>query len=229
METRQGLVSGDRLGRESEASTDSPETEREIPEGRVLPLNSKRLTSVQLRAIARALELPARGSREDIRLTIEGKLRENYDELSVRVVVQEISETETKLFLIDENGMFLEVEVGQKEGNAPVELEAKNIELTRQNEELTAVLQEAHQKLADQQAELNHLTEALERAMRETEDPSGVSELEELGKQLKREKENAKRLWRLNCKRAAEREELLSAKELEIEELKRQLEDHDSP
>ena len=139
--------------------------------------NSKRLTSVQLRAIARALELPARGSREDIRLTIEGKLRENYDELSVQVVVQEISETETKLFLIDENGVFLEADVGQKEGNAPVELEAKNIELTRQNEELTPALQEAHQKLADQQAELNRLTEALERAMRETKDPSGVSEL----------------------------------------------------
>ena len=125
--------------------------------------------------------------------------------------------------------MFLEADVGQKEGNAPVELEAKNIELTRQNEELTAPLQEAHQKLADQQAELNRLTEALERAMRETEDPGGVSELKELGKQLKRENEKAKRLWRLNCKRAAEQEELLSAKELEIEELKRQLEDHDSP
>ena len=73
--------------------------------------------------------------------------------------------------------MFLEADVGQKERNAPVELEAKNIELTRQNEELTPALQEAHQKLADQQAELNRLTEALERAMRETKDPSGVSEL----------------------------------------------------
>ena len=192
METRQGLVSVDRLGRESEAPTDSPETEREILEGRVVPPNSKRLTSVQLQAIARALESPARGSREDIRLTIEVKLRENYDKLSVQVVVREISETETKLFLIDENGVFLEADVGQKEGNAPVELEAKNIELTRQNEELTAALQEVHQKLADQQAELNRLTEALERAMGETEDPGGVSELEELGKQLKREKDKSK-------------------------------------
>ena len=180
--------------------------------------------------IARALDLPARGSREDIQLTIEGKLREDYDELSVQVVVQGILETETKLFLIDENGVFLEADVGQKEGNAPVELEAKNAELTRQNEELTVALQEANQRLADQQAELNRLTEALERAIRETEDPSGAtSELEELGKQLKREKEKAKRLWKLNCKRAAEQEELLSARELEIEELKRQLDDPDSP
>ena len=57
-----------------------------------------------------------------------------------------------KLFLIDKNGVFLEDDVGQKERNAPVELEAKNEELTRQNEELTVVLQEANQKLANQQA-----------------------------------------------------------------------------
>ena len=97
MKTRQGLVSRDRLRRESEASADSPEMELEIPEGRVLPLNSKQLTSVQLQAIPWALDLPARGSWEDIRLTIEGKLREDYDELSVQVAVQEISETETKV------------------------------------------------------------------------------------------------------------------------------------
>ena len=66
--------------------------------------------------------------------------------------------------------MFLEADVGQKEGNAPVELEAKNVELMKQNEELTVALQEANQKLADQQARLNRLTELLERAMRETGD-----------------------------------------------------------
>lgn len=42
--------------------------------------------------------------------------------------------------------------LGKKEGNAPVELEANNEELTRQNEDLTMVLQEANQKLANQQA-----------------------------------------------------------------------------
>ena len=41
-----------------------------------------------------------------------------------------------------------------------------------------------------------------------------MQELEELGKQLKREKEKAKKL---NCKQAAE-QELLSAKEFEIGE-----------
>lgn len=97
MKTRQGLVSRDRLRRESEASADSPEMELEIPEGRVLPLNSKQLMSVQLQVIPWALDLPARGSWEDIRLTIEGKLREDYNELSVQVAVQEISETETKV------------------------------------------------------------------------------------------------------------------------------------
>ena len=63
--------------------------------------------------------------------------------------------------MIDENETFLqersilinmEADVGQKEGNTPVELEAMNAELTRQNEELTAVLQEAKQKLANQQS-----------------------------------------------------------------------------
>ena len=56
----------------------------------------------------------------------------------------------------------------QKEGNVPVELEAKNAELTRQIEELTVALGEANRKLVDQQAEVDCLKEALERG---TEDP----------------------------------------------------------
>ena len=57
-----------------------------------------------------------------------------------------------KLFLINKKGVFLEDDVGQKEGNALVELEAKNEEMTRKNEKLTVAWQEANQKLANQQA-----------------------------------------------------------------------------
>ena len=52
-----------------------PKESHVLPEGRVLPLNSKRLTAVHLRAIAKELRLTGKGSLEDLKLTIEGKVR----------------------------------------------------------------------------------------------------------------------------------------------------------
>ena len=50
---------------------------RELPRGRVLPLNSKRLTSAHLKQVAEKLELPTTGSADQIRQLIEGKLQED--------------------------------------------------------------------------------------------------------------------------------------------------------
>ena len=60
----------------------SAEGARESPEvacgvriaRRPLPLNSKRLTSTYVQAIARAMELPTKGSVTETRQMIEGKL-----------------------------------------------------------------------------------------------------------------------------------------------------------
>ena len=51
------------------------------------------------------------------------------------------------------------------------------------------------------------------------------TEVEALCSQLKKEKERAKKLWALSCKQAMEQEELLVAKELEVEDLRARLEE----
>ena len=56
----------------------SSPTEGEIPSGKLLPLYSRRLTTVQLKRIAEGLELPTTGSADEIRQLIEGKLEEGH-------------------------------------------------------------------------------------------------------------------------------------------------------
>ena len=53
---------------------ESEENPHELPRGRVLPLNSKRLTSTHLKQVAEKLKLPTTGSADQIRQLIEGKL-----------------------------------------------------------------------------------------------------------------------------------------------------------
>ena len=48
--------------------------EHVLPEGRVLPLNSKRLLVAHIRALAEELGLPTRATTDEVRQLIEGKL-----------------------------------------------------------------------------------------------------------------------------------------------------------
>ena len=67
--------------------------EHVFPEGRVLPMNSKRLLTVHLKAIAEHMGLPTRASADEIRQLIEGKLAEEGREpRNVQVVVRESAE-----------------------------------------------------------------------------------------------------------------------------------------
>ena len=54
----------------------------EMPRGKRVPLNSRRLTAVHLRQLAEALELPAVGSTDEIRQVIEGKLQSSGYEVA---------------------------------------------------------------------------------------------------------------------------------------------------
>ena len=71
-------------GRMSEAESGgsthgSPPAEGEIPLGKLLPLNSRRLTTIQLKKIAEGLGLLTTGSADETRQLIEGKLEEGHD------------------------------------------------------------------------------------------------------------------------------------------------------
>ena len=83
---------------------------RELPWGRVLPLNSKRLITTHLKQVAEKLELPTTGSADQIRQLKEGELQEDREVSNIEVVVQENTYCELKLSLVDEEGLFLETD-----------------------------------------------------------------------------------------------------------------------
>ena len=67
--------------REGEEARERPE----IPSGKVVPLNSKRLTAVHLRRVAEALELPMTGATDQLRQLIEGNLEsERHIEATIK-------------------------------------------------------------------------------------------------------------------------------------------------
>ena len=74
---------------------------------------------------------------------------------------------------------------------------------------------------AELEAAQREKTAEVERVRREM-----AAEIELLRAQLKKEKERAKKLWALNCKRMAEQENLLVEKDMEIEELRVRLVDY---
>ena len=71
---------------------------------RRMPLNSRRVTRSQLRAVAEELGLPTRAIGEDLAQIVSGKLtEEGRDSKSVQVVLSDNQE------LADVDGMFLTV------------------------------------------------------------------------------------------------------------------------
>ena len=80
----------------------SPDELAAVPSGKILPLNSRRLTSSHLKQLAESLELPTAGSPDQLRQLIEGKLEsEKHVEVSnVQVVIQESQFVELKLSLM---------------------------------------------------------------------------------------------------------------------------------
>lgn len=89
----------------------------DIPEGQVLPLNSRRLVAEHVKAIATSMGLSTRASTDEVRQMVDGRLSEDGREpRNVQVVVQEPregtdSEIVVHLFLVDETGVFEEIVV----------------------------------------------------------------------------------------------------------------------
>ena len=77
--------------------------EQDMLIGRVLPLNSKRLTGNHLRSISDALGLPTTGSADQMRQLIKGKLHadQGRETGNVQVVIKECSLVKATLALVD--------------------------------------------------------------------------------------------------------------------------------
>ena len=115
---------------------------RELPRGRVLPLNSKRLTTTHLKQVAEKLELPTTTSADQIRQLIEGKLQEDREVSNVQVV-QESTYCELKLSLINEEGVFLETDPTAKSVESVTsELEGLSEALAKATLQSTALSEE---------------------------------------------------------------------------------------
>ena len=90
---------------------------------KVFPLNSKRLTSQYVMSIAKAMDLPTKGSVEATKLIIEGKLTEmSREPLNVQVVVKETDGGKVMILLRDSQGVFVEVDCSlPEEGGAKID------------------------------------------------------------------------------------------------------------
>ena len=122
-------------------------SEHDWPRAR-LPLNSKRLTAEQVKRVGKALGAPTEASVDEVRVMIEGKLREmDRDPANVQVVV-----ASTGLSLCGEDGEFLSIteppspEItndpgGEEQGSSDERSEANSGE--QEVEQLRTELQEA--------------------------------------------------------------------------------------
>ena len=196
---------------------------RELPRGRVLPLNSKRLTSAHLKQVAEKLGLPTTGSADQIRQLIEGKLQEDREVSNVQVVVRESTYRELVLSLIDEDGVFLETDPATKsEEEATSELAELTEALTEANQRTTTLSEELDDTvhLLDEErkrtAELTSKIAEYERA----EGHGDPREIEKLKCDLKAAKDKAKQMWTLSCSQSREQEEQIAALEAEVALLK---------
>ena len=82
-----------------------------MAEKRKMPLNSRRVTRSQLRAVAEELGLPASTTGEDLAQMVSGKLtEEGRDPKNAQVVV-----SDDQLQLEDERGVFLTATLTEEE------------------------------------------------------------------------------------------------------------------
>ena len=221
-----------------EERNSSSDPDELFPDGRILPLNARGVTQPFLRAIAQALGLPERGSKDQLLASVEGKLGETHEVPNVQVVIQEGDVTVLSLVDNVNEGAFLKTEIAaaaetttspahsQKDSGSE---QGSQDEVTQLREEMKRLQREAQMEVervqqvasAELEAAQQEKTAEVERVRREM-----AAEIELLRAQLKKEKERAKKLWALNCKRMAEQENLLVEKDMEIEELRVRLVDY---
>lgn len=147
-------------------------TEKPPTHIRPLPLNSKKLTGLLLKQLARGLEIASSSSGDELRQLIEGKLEDGgHDPRNVQVLLQEV-ENGMEIMLQDDEGMFLMVNSVTEEISSDEEVSGNDMGDGQTTEDVLK------------------LKEALLTA---------EEEIASLKAQLLTEKEKYKQLWRLNC------------------------------
>ena len=172
--------------------------------GRPMPLNSKKLTGILLRQLARGLQIEntAGTSVAELRQLVEGQVEDlGHEPRQTQVVLTEV-EHGVKVCLRDADGTFLTVEPLLD----ATEPQDETQETTGEDRETadTATLREALRAAEEAQAALQ-------------------VEVNNLRQQLTQEGDKYKQLWGLNCLQMAEFEQVLSEKEEELKGLRQKL------
>ncbi len=124
-----------------------------LPEGRWLPLNSRRVTTAYLQLVAQSLGLPTGMSAEELRQQVEGRLLTmEHEPRNVQVIVQERSRVELRLLLVDKAGVFVESEPVIRDGDRQQESAVKECEelqeqMRQQSEEQAAQVEDSYRQL----------------------------------------------------------------------------------
>ncbi len=190
---------------EHEVHVDGAEGSRAPYQSRPLPLNSRRLTVVLLKQLAKGLEVPDTGSSDEIRQLIEGKLGVmGRDPRNVQVLLQETERGGAHLGLQDAEGVFLEVEPESPAEDPPP---GASIDDSRGGDNPEGELDVLRQALTESQER----NEALE------------SDVRRMQEELAGARDRIKELWRMNCLQLSEFDAALSAKEEELTRLKERL------
>ena len=174
--------------------------------GRPLPLNSKRLTGVLLKQLARGLDIPATSSGDELRTLIEGKLGDmGHDPRNTQAVLHE-AETGVNISLQDADGVFLTVK--------PIV-----VDLGKPDDPPEETVGEGGTESDDEGVE------GLKAALREAQEQQAAKEIEiaRLQEQLEKEKEKYRKLWSLNCAQLTEFDNAILDKDEEIGQLKAKL------
>ena len=93
---------------QSGSSVEASSVEVEVPEGHTLPLTLSRVIMTYLCRVARTLALPTKGTKTELLTTIEGKIGQEHQVQNLQIIIQERRELGERLFLVDDQGVFLE-------------------------------------------------------------------------------------------------------------------------
>lgn len=180
------------------------EDEVHLPRGNDLPMNPKRLTKAYLSRLAEELGLPTKASVADAWQITEGKLVEMGKEPHNVHIELDAREEGEFILLREMDGVFLEVPPhGQEPSRSASRSDSSEEELEGGAETANGV-----EALRAALAEAQRLNKTLE------------NDSKTLQEDLKKEKERAREMWRMNCAQLAGFDEALSSKEAEIEVLK---------
>ena len=190
------------------------------------PLNSRRLTGLYLRSIAKAIGLPATGTVEQTRVIIDGKLTEMGRDLrNVQVVVRSWERGETLLFR-DMDGAFVEASVSSDDrGGTGIDGGDGDGEHSESGAGEDLTISPHSSTRASEDEELSTLRAANEALLADKEALNGEvsslkEEVSEVRGMLERERERVGEMWRMNCAQVAGFDKAITAKNRELDLLR---------